>query len=233
VLGGLAQKNISFWNKKKPNDELIDWQEWVISVLKELRTESLFSEVLSWKAFFTSLASGMEQQKGYSRLARLAGIDRPSLYEWVGGTVTPSLELILKFCYACGTTPMQIMANPFASLERALRADLTSRSSLHSRPPRKHFDRERGLSFLQSILDGREEVLSVRQAAMRLNCAARVLRFHFPSECEQITQKYREYRRQQREKYLEGVREEVRNATMTLHMQGISPTRRSVAALPV
>ncbi len=213
------------------DDELINWQEWVVSVLKELRTESLSSGVLHWEGFFTSLARGMERQKGYSQLERLTGIDRRSLYQWVWGTITPSLELILKFCYACGTTPMQIMANPFAALERALRADSTSHSFIHHRSSWQRFDRERGLSFLQSILNGREEVLSVRQAAIRLKCESHVLRLHFPSECEQITLQHREYQRQHREKYLEELREEVRNATMTLYMQGISPTRRSVAAL--
>lgn len=213
------------------NDELLNWQEWVVSTLKELRSISVSPGVFSWKAFFTSLAEGLERQKGYSQLARLAGINRTLLYEWVGGTVIPSLEMILNFCYVCDTTPMQIVADPLASLERALRADSASRSSLHYRASRQSFDRERCLNFLQSILDGREEVLSVRQAAMRLKCAARVLRLHFPSECELMAQQYREYRRQHREKYLEGVREEVRNATVTLHMQGLLPTRSKVAAI--
>lgn len=223
-----TKENLSL--EQRLDDELINSQEWIVSVLKELRAESLSSGALSWKAFFTSLARGMEQQKGYSQLARLTGIDRPSLYEWVGGTVTPSLELILKFCFACGTTPMQIMANPFAPLEQALRVYSAPRSSPHHRSPRQRFDRERCLNFLQAILDGREEVLSVRQASIRLKCRAHALRLHFPSECEQITQQYNVYRRQQREKYLEGVRDEVRNTTMALHIQGISPTRRSVAA---
>ncbi len=213
------------------NDELMDWQKWVVSTLKELRSTSVSSGVFSWKAFFTSLAKGLEQQKGYSQLAQLAGIDRTLLYEWVGGTVIPSLEMILNFCYVCDTTPMQIATNPFASLERVLRTGSVSRSSLHRRSSRQRFDHERCLNFLQSILDGREEVLSVRQAAMRLKCAAHVLRLHFPLGCELITQQYHEYQRQCREKYLEEVREEVRNATVTLHTQGISPTRRRVAAL--
>ena len=117
------------------DDELITWQEWVESRLKELRTGSLSSGVLSWKAFFTSLARGMEQQKGYSQLARLTGIDRRSLYQWVWGTITPSLELILKFCYVCDTTPLQIMANQWASLEQAMRDDPALRPSPHDRSP--------------------------------------------------------------------------------------------------
>src|SRR5205823_3326908 len=113
----------------------------------------------------------------------------------------------------------------------AIRADSTSRPSLHHHSPRQRFDGESCLSFIQSVLDGREEGLSVRQAAMRLKCAACILRLHFPLECEQMTQQYHEYRKQQREKYLEGVREEVRHATITLYTQGIFPTRRCVAAL--
>ncbi len=213
------------------DDELMNWQEWVGSVLKELRTMSLSSGMFSWKTFFTSLARAMERQKGYAQLARVTGIDRRSLYQWVWGAVTPSLELILKFCYVCGTTPMQIMVNQWASLEQAIQADPASRPSPHERSPWQRVDVERCQSFMQAILDGRGQVLSVRQAALHLKCPERFLQSHFPLECERVTQQYREYRRHQREKYVEGVCEEVRNATVTLHTQGISPTRRRVAAL--
>jgi DNA-binding phage protein len=213
------------------DDEQVNWQAWVVSVLKELRIISLSSEMFSWKTFFASLASVMERQKGYSQLARLTGIDRRSLYQWVWGKVTPSLELILKFCYVCGTTPMQIMTNQWTSLEQAIQADPASRPSPHERSSWQRVDVERCRNFIQAILDGREQVLSVRQATLRLKCPGRFLQSHFPQQCEQMTQQYREYRRRQREKYLEGVCEEVRSATVTLHTQGISPTRRRVAAL--
>lgn len=213
------------------DNELMNWQQWVVCMLKELQTTSLSSGVFSWKMFFTSLARAMEQQKGYSQLARLTGIDRRSLYQWVWGAVTPSLELILKFCYVCGTTPMEITTNQWASLEQAIQADPASRPSPHARAPWQRVDVGRCQDFLQAILDGREQILSVRQATLRLKCPGRFLQDHFPLECEQMTQQYKEYRRQQREKYVEGVCEEVCNATITLHTQGISPTRRRVASL--
>ncbi len=213
------------------DNELMNWQRWVVSMLKELQTTSLSSGMFSWKTFFTSLARAMEQQKGYSQLARLTGIDRRSLYQWVWGAVTPSLELILKFCYVCGTTPMEITTNQWASLEQAIQADPASRPSPYERAPWQRVDVGRCQDFIQAILDGREQILSVRQATLRLKCPGRFLQDHFPLECEQMTQQYKEYRRQQREKYLEGVCEEVRNATITLHTQGISPTRRRVASL--
>ena len=213
------------------DDELMNWQKWVISVLKELRTMSLSSGMFSWDTFFASLASALERHRGYSQLARLTGINRQFLYQWVWGTVTPSLELILKFCYVCGTTPMEIMAKQWTALEQAIQADPASRPSPHERSPWQRIDVERCQNFIQAILEGREQVLSVRQAALRLKCPEHFLQSHFPLECERVTQQYREYRRQHREKYLEGVREEVRDATVTLHTQGISPTRRRVADL--
>ena len=213
------------------DDELVNWQSWIVSVLKELQTMSLSSGMVSWKTFFTSLARAMEQQKGYSQLARLTGIERSSLYQWVGGTVTPALELILRFCYVCGTTPMEIMTSRWTSLEQAIQADPASRPSPHEHAPWQRVDVERCQNFIHAILDGHEQVLSVRQATLRLKCPGRFLQAHFPLECKQMTQQYKEHRRQQREKYLDGVREEVRNATITLHTQGIPPTRRRVAAL--
>jgi len=218
--------------EQPPDDELMNWQEWVVSMLNELRTMSLSSGIFSWDdTFFASLASALERYRGYSQLARLTGIDRQSLYQWAWGTVIPSLELILKFCYVCGTTPMEIMAKQWAALEQAIQADLASRPSPHEHAPWQRIDVERCKNFIQAILDGREQVLSVRQAALRLKCPEHFLQSHFPLECKRMAQQYREHRRQQRKKYLDEVREEVRNATVTLHMQGISPTRRRVAAL--
>lgn len=213
------------------DDELMNWQGWVVSVLKELRTMSLSSGMFSWEeTFFASLTSALERYRGYSQLARLTGIDRQSLYQWAWGTVTPSLELILRFCYVCGTTPMEIMAKQWTALEQAIQADPASRPSPHEHAPWQRVDVERCQNFIQAILEGREQILSVRQATLRLKCPGRFLQSHFPLECKQITQRYREYRKQQREEYLEGVCKEVRNATITLHTQGISPTRRRVAA---
>ena len=55
--------------------------------------------------------------------------------------------------------------------------------------------------------------------------------YHFPQECELLTQRAQVYRRQRREKREAQVCEEVRQAVIALHEQGIFPTHRKVRTL--
>ena len=84
---------------------------------------------------------------------------------------------------------------------------------------------------LQTILDGREEALGVYQVAERLGYAACQLRYHFPQECAEITQRAKAYRKQRKEQRLAQVREEVRRAMLSLHAQGIYPSQRQLRPL--
>src|SRR5712691_9777845 len=70
----------------------------------------------------------------------------------------------------------------------------------------------------------------IYQIAKQLGYSAHQLVHHFPQECEQMTQRAREYRRQRREKRKAQVRKEVRQAVITLHEQGIFPTDGKVRA---
>ena len=57
------------------------------------------------------------------------------------------------------------------------------------------------------------------------------LKYHFPQACQLLTQQAQKYRRQRREKREALVCEEVRQAVITLHEQGIFPTHRKVRTL--
>ena len=93
-------------------------------------------------------------------------------------------------------------------------------------------DQEQCQAFLQAILDGTEEPLGAYQAAKRLGYAeARPLRYHFPQECAEITQRAKAYRKQRKEQRLAQVREEVRRAMLSLHAQGIYPSQRQLRSL--
>ena len=79
----------------------------------------------------------------------------------------------------------EIMAKQWTALEQAIQADPASRPSPHEHAPWQRIDVERCQNFMQAVLDGREQVLSVCQAALRLKCPERFLKSHFPLECEQ------------------------------------------------
>jgi DNA-binding phage protein len=210
------------------DDETVNWQQWVIQVLEELRTVNVSAGLIRWETFFTNLATAMKRRGGYSRLARLSGINREVLQRWTAGTSIPSFEMALKFCYVCDTTPLQLMAGQFASLERAIADEVAFHPRQHRRTTHRLLDRERCLEFIQAILDGREPPLGPSQVAKQLGCGASSLRRFFPQECILLTQLAQVHRKQQNEQRTAQICERVREEVKALHAQGISPTHHRV-----
>jgi TniQ len=217
----------------KPVDlEMIDWQEWVILALDELRTAA---STFSWKRFFESLALCMKERGICSKLAHLTGFSRDVFYLWLGRkqtrySHTPSLETILEFCYACGVTPLQIMLTSDALLQ-AIRNEALPRQRRPQRFTRSRVDREHAHELLQAILDGREELTGVKQLARRLGHHESLLWHYFPQECALVAQRNQKYEKQRRKEREARICEEVRQAVLTLHVQGIFPSHHKVRAL--
>ena len=218
----------------KSGCEDVDWQEWVIHMLEEMHLTSISSHFLQWERFFTNLATCLKEQKGYVTFAHLTGFERSLFYRWPGRadvprsalSYVPSLETILECCYACDVTPLQVMTNQLAPLIDLLRTRTAARPARPRRPASDRVDRERCLELINAILEGREEPLTLRQLAKRLGHIYRTLLTHFPQECALITKLALDYRKQQQEQRLEQVRDQVRQAAIALHTQGLFPSHR-------
>jgi hypothetical protein len=112
----------------------------------------------------------------------------------------------------------------------------TIQNGTATHPPRphrrhRHVDQERCQAFLQAVLDGREEPLGVSGMAKRLGYDGRQLVYHFPQECAVVTQSARAYRKQRKEQRLVLTREQVRQAMLSLHAQGMYPSQRKLRFL--
>ena len=212
--------------------EVISWQEWVVHALDELR---LAVGTFSWKQFFASLDRCMKNRGVCSRLAELTGFSRDLFYIWLGRkqtrySQTPSLETILEFCYACKVTPVQVISSADALLH-AIWNEMLPGSRRPGRFTRRRVDRAYCQERLQAVLDGREELLGVRQLARQLGYHSSLLWYYFPQECTLIAQRYQEYEQQRRKEREARVCEEVRQAVLMLHAQNIFPSHHQVRAL--
>ena len=211
------------------SEELMNWQEWIWATLKELQAASPTSGMLTWGPFFRHLATYLKEQKGYSRLAQATGIDRTILYRWVDhdDAYHPTLEAVLKFCYVCQVTPLQMMNGQLDQLQQTIQGGTELHSPL-SRRQHQRVDRERCQTALQAALDSREEPLALYQVARRLGYEARQLAYHFPEECKLVTQRAKEYRTQRKVQRLVQMRENIQQAVLSLHTQGIYPSLHKV-----
>jgi hypothetical protein len=201
--------------------EMTEWQIWVTHSLEELLQARLATELLSWESFFANLAA-----KSFRKLFKLTGMAGVS--QWQYNDLTPSLATILKFCYVCNVTPLQVMRNRLIPLERALQSGILPRAAWLSNSPRR-LDLEHCKKLLQLALDSPEESFGIAQVAELLGCTRYALRYHFPQECALLTKRTQEFRKRRSKEYTAKVCEEVQKAVYLFHVQGVFPSIRRVA----
>ncbi len=220
---------------QRVNDDEAAWQQWVIRMLEELYVTGNEALPPQWERFFAGLSICLQEQGASFRLGRLTGMNDNLFDRWLGDvddphSYTPSLKTILKFCYACDVTPLQIMSRQLTSL-KALVQKRAPRPNRYHHPALNRIDRQKCLGVMQAILDGREEPVSIRQLAKRLGYGDRTLAYNFPQECALIIKRAREYRKLQQEQRLDQICTQVRQTILALHGQGIFPSQSKVGVM--
>src|SRR5436305_10193384 len=125
-------------------------------------------------------------------------------------------------------TPFQVMNGQLDQLQQTLQAGTERRSPLPHRQNRR-FDRERCQVALQAALDSNNEPRALRQIAQQLGFEdAHQLVYHFPEECKSVIQRAKAYRKQRKAQRLAQVREQVRQAVLSVHSQGEYPSQKRV-----
>ncbi len=215
------------------HEEQVEWQEWVISVLEELLTASQVYGQLRWEPFFRHLATYLAEHHVYSKLARVTGITRQALHRWVNfdDPYTPTFQSLLKFCYGCQMTPVQVMKNQLDHLRQVSEQTPSVASPLLQHPLRRVVDRERCQAVLQAVLSGEEEPLGTYQIARRLGYSEPSLQHHFPQECAEVTQRAKAYRNQRKEHRVALIGEQVRQATFAVYTSGHYPSQHAITLL--
>lgn len=213
-----------------PDLEVIEQQKWVMHALEELHSAGVSSGIPPWEQFFTSLSQSFGTRGEQSRLAELVGVARGNFALWLNRSQTPTLETILKLCYACNISPLQILKGNIIPLKQIIQEGKTPRQPLPRRA-RRHVDREQCLERIQAVLDGQEEPIGYVEIAKQLGYRKSTLEYLFPQECALLTKQIKEHRRQRKEQRVAKVQEEVRQAVLTLHEQGIYPSQNKVGEL--
>jgi hypothetical protein len=216
-------------------DDEILWQQWVHRALEELYVTSSSLEPPQWERFFAAMAVCLQEPGAAFRLKRLTGVHTTFLRYSLNNfdephSYAPSLKTILKFCYACDVTPLQIMSNQLASI-KALVQKRAPRQARSHQPTPDRIDRQKCLTLMQAMIDGKEEPASLRQLAKRLGYGDRTLAYNFPQECSLVIERVQKYRKLQQEQQLNQIRTQVRQTISALHVQGIYPTQSKVSAM--
>jgi len=182
----------------------------------------------------TALAECIEQcgERNAAALARSVGLPKTTLWEWQHGLFLPPLEILLRLCSKINVSlPALILPEVVkekVNAERVLQWDISSKPGA----PRRSWDPEQVREELEHILKEEVDVPpSLRQVALRLNMHHRTLATYFPELCRAITARYRAYTHKRGEQRIERLRGEIRQIASRLHVEGVDPTHRQVAAL--
>lgn len=214
-----------------PHEPLLAWQAWVMQVLKALHEVSQVVGVLPWEPCFRQLASLLKQQRREATIARVTGVARGMLCRWGSGTTyQPTLEAILTRWSVCEGTPVQVRHGQLDRLQQIIEQG-TDRHPPLPRRQTPRGDREHCQAILQSVLDGQAEALGIAHLAKPLGYDPCQLVSHVPDACAVMTQRFKEHRLRRKEQHLAHIREEVRQAVVSLHAQGLSPSQRRVRPL--
>ncbi len=96
---------------------------------------------------------------------------------------------------------------------------------------RGRFDYQRIQQRLQEVLASNEEVPSVTELARQLGYGASLIWKHFTDLCKRISARYLAQKRKRREERVRATCEEIRQAVLLLHNQGIYPGAKRVSHL--
>lgn len=216
--------------EEKVDVGVLDWQQWVLNAIGELRKASITAGLLPWEKLAGGLALCSEIVGSAKQLASLTGISKQLLSSWQNRKQRPSFERILKLCYVLDISPLLLLSDNLDGLKEALQA-----REIYQQPPNRRLtphpvDRLQALALIHAVLDGREAPIGVRQVERRLGLGARTLIYHFPNECALITAQYQDYRSEQARQRIERGCNEVRQATMSLNVEGVNPSAQRVAS---
>jgi hypothetical protein len=215
------------------NDEVLDWQAWVMSAVEELYLSSIAFGSIPWHILPEGITACVEAVGGTRQLGRIVGSPGMLFSSWQNRKRVPSFNYLLKVGYALNLTPLQLMTVEPERLKKSLRAETVYRLPPRiGRPaPASKGDIPSIRAFIQTVLEGEVGPLPVRHVARQLGVGEKFLVGRFPQECALITAQYQAHRaeRAKRKAALEGT--EVQRAVLALEDQGVAISRSQVAAL--
>ena len=214
------------------------WQIWVAKTVGKLVSHNMDLKLLPHLGNIPNLIAASQEQIADSRMQNLADrlkLSRRTLNAWKLGAQIPQIESLMRLCYCCGVSLYDL----FTSRPDTLNLGKLRVRSLPDIPnptqKRRHrmpFNAAHIRQSLETVLACEEQPPpSMRTVAKRLDYSPRELREHFPKLCRAISNRRKNYYEVRREQRLLQRKEEVRQAMLELHSQGLYPSLRKIRSL--
>jgi len=207
------------------------WQQWVTHALggvvarlpgisiepKRERIRQVVSDAVE------DLADG-----NTTAFARLLGLPRGAVENWRQGKRIPEMDMLLRLCYRLDLSLCEVLFQEAEPLQPHLRDPV---------PPARFPCRKRTAINQESIAHQLEQAASraenpppsLKEVGLRLGSQPTTLYKINRAACHAIAERFTAYRRELRERRLQGYREEIRRIALYLQAEQVALTQKQIA----
>jgi hypothetical protein len=215
------------------NPEQLRWEQYVAENIGNLiKNESNMEFTL--EDIYLLLITIIKNSGGVSAFSRSLDIPKSTVSSWIGGGHKPSLDILLKICYALEIGIIELF-NPnhptdFSDVKSVIRRSITKSRS--NKKPARVID---WVSIEKRLIDIAENrdlgSPSVREVARSIECNERLLYNHFSELCNKIAENYSLFIQAKKIRHTEENRRLIIEAAASLYNNGIYPTQHKVESL--
>lgn len=210
-------------------------QHWIAQSVGEVLAQADMLSLLPQRENVVSILSAhvLETMRGkQAQAARQLGLTPSTLHQWLIGKKKPQLRNLLQVCSSLDISLLALLngtACPSGESQYPRRKLPESESP---RRPFRRFQRETlKQALLETISNPADPPLSLTKVAQQLGYRSSFLSRHFPESCQTISSHYQAYQADRRAQLFQRRWQEVHQAILSLHAQGIYPGEKRVRKL--
>lgn len=161
--------------------------------------------------------------------ARLLDLPRNTVKNWCQGKRIPEMDMLLRLCYRLHLSLDNVLFQEAEELQLCLRDPIPGGACFQLRK-QTALDGERIFHLLEEAANAPEDPPpSLQEVGQRLGYQSTTLYKINRTACYAIVERFTAYRRELREKRLQGYREEIRQIALRLQAEQVALTQRHVA----
>lgn len=217
------------------NQDEVNWQSWIITVLEELFANIPQITQLSLNNFSMAINNYVQNAAdgNMSAAVRQLQVSDVTLLFWKRGEQFPQLGTLLQVCHQLGVSPLQFLSGVgFGEVSPKNRLWTGYQGWARPKEHYRKFENEKIEQTLKSQLEeDNKQILSMVAIAKNLGYDGSHLYKHYPDLCRSISQHFQNYRRQKSFTKKQNQFEDIRKAIVTIAEQNLYPTQGRVKQL--
>ena len=207
------------------------WQQWATHTLGAIVARLPMLSVEPKRERIRQVVSSAVEQLAdgnTAAFARSLGLPRGTVENWCQGKRIPEMDMLLRLCYRLDLSLCEMLFEGEELLQPSLRDPVPP--ALFPSRKRAAIDKERIFSRLAQAARGTEDPPpSLKEVGQRLGYEPTTLYKINQTACHAIADRFTAYRRELREKRLQGYREEIQQIALYLRAEQMALTQRHIS----